>query len=280
MAMLLPADTLILRSGASFDGAFVGGDNHSVRFLVGDRVNTYRLSDVDTINFGPSQQSSNAAPSGPPPDPSYQQSGPSDANPYTNNSAPPAYAGNTPPPQNNGPYQNGPTPSGGGMEIPAGAPLTVRLIDPVNSETDRLGQTYRASIDEPVVVNGYQVIPRGADAVVSLIASQQAGRIQGRTALTLAVRNVTVNGRVYPVTTTGVVQSAGSRSKKSAEVIGGTAALGAVIGAIAGGGTGAAIGAVSGGAVGTAASMGLNSDRVRVPSETRLTFTLQNPLDL
>ena len=57
-------------------------------------------------------------------------------------------------------------------------------------------------------------------------------------------------------------------------MIGGTAALGAIIGGIAGGGRGAAIGAGSGAAVGTGAQELGHGQRVRVPSETRLVFTL------
>ena len=63
-------------------------------------------------------------------------------------------------------------------------------------------------------------------------------------------------------------------------MIGGTAALGTLIGAIAGGGKGAAIGALSGGAAGTAAEVMTSGERVRVPSETRLVFTLSNAITL
>jgi hypothetical protein len=50
--------------------------------------------------------------------------------------------------------------------------------------------------------------------------------------------------------------------------------LGAIIGAAAGGGKGAAIGAGSGAAVGTGAEVIGKGQRVKVPSETRLDFTL------
>ena len=118
-AGVLPADTLMLRSGASVDGVFVGGDSHSVRFLVGDHVNVYNLSQIDSINFGPAPQTSDAAP--PPaygsPTPPRPPQGPrdtassDDANPY-------GAANNAPPP-------NTDTNSGtnSGMQVPAGAPV-------------------------------------------------------------------------------------------------------------------------------------------------------------
>ena len=57
---------------------------------------------------------------------------------------------------------------------------------------------------------------------------------------------------------------------------GGTAAVGAIIGAIAGGGKGAAIGAGAGAAAGAGAEIVTAGQRVRIPSETRLTFVLDS----
>jgi hypothetical protein len=158
--------------------------------------------------------------------------------------------------------------------------MVVRMIDPVDSQRDNLGQSYRASVDQPVVVNGQTVIPRGSDAVATLIDAKQSGKIEGKTVLTLDLKSVTVNGHQYDIVTTGVSRASGSRGERSAKVIGGTAALGAIIGAVAGGGKGAAIGAGSGAAVGTAAEVATSGQHVKIPAETRLTFTLQNPIDL
>jgi hypothetical protein len=80
------------------------------------------------------------------------------------------------------------------------------------------------------------------------------------------------------VNTTEVTEQSDSRGARTGKVVGGTAAIGAIIGAIAGGGKGAAIGAASGAAVGTGAQVLTKGQRVRIPSETRLTFTLQQPL--
>jgi hypothetical protein len=63
-------------------------------------------------------------------------------------------------------------------------------------------------------------------------------------------------------------------------VIGGTAAVGAIIGAIAGGGKGAAIGGLAGAGAGTTAQVITKGQRVKIPSETRLTFTLDQPVRL
>jgi hypothetical protein len=154
------------------------------------------------------------------------------------------------------------------------------MIDAVNSDSAYLGQMFKASLDEPVVVNGQTVIPRGADVMTKLVQDQQSGKIQGRTVLTLALSTISINGRPVDVTSTDVRNESKSRGARSGEVIGGTAALGAIIGAIAGGGKGAAIGAGSGAAVGTGAEVLTSGQKVRIPSETRLSFRLQSPIQL
>jgi len=141
-----------------------------------------------------------------------------------------------------------------------------------------IGETFRASIDEPVVVGSDQVIPRGSDVVVKLVDDKQAGKISGRTELTLDLVSVTVNGKTVDVNTQSVTQQSASRTGRSEKVIGGTAALGAIIGALAGGGKGAAIGAVSGAGAGTAVQVLTKGQQVKIPSETRLAFTLQYPV--
>jgi hypothetical protein len=247
-------DTLTLRNGTTVQGTFSGGDARNVRMLVGDRVQSFRVGEVINLSFGDTgDQSGN-----------YQ--------------APP-------PPQDNGGLQTQrayeqSNPGAMGMTIPAGTPIVVRMIDRVDSEVDRTGQTFHASVDEPVFVNGQTIIPRGADAVVKLVAAQQSGKFAGRTALTLALQQVSVNGRFVDTYTESVTQASASRGSRTAKTVGGGAALGAIIGGLAGGGRGAAIGAASGGAVGAGVEAVTAGQRVKVPAETRLTFTLQSATQL
>jgi hypothetical protein len=165
--------------------------------------------------------------------------------------------------------------------IPSGTVLTIRMVDSVDSQRDYVGQTFQASLDEPVLdPSGRTVVPRGADVVVKLVDDVQSGKIEGRTVLTLDIVSLRVNGREVDVDTTAITQESASRTARSGKVIGGTAALGAIIGAIAGGGRGAAIGAGAGAGAGTVAQVATKGQRVRIPSETRLTFTLQQPVRL
>jgi hypothetical protein len=260
------ADTLTLRSGQVLHGQYVGGDARHIRFAVGDRVETYLIDDVDSLKFGSGQARNNVPDRSPVPDPA-QPVAPDDP-------PPPVQAANQPAPQPQAP------PPAPGPQISVGTVLTVRMIDAVDSDQSRLGQTFRASVDEPILIDGQTVIPRGADATAKLVEDKEAGKFTGRTVLTLELIEVTANGHLIDVTTGDVSQASGSRGAKTAKVVGGTTALGAIVGALAGGGKGAAIGAASGAAVGGGVQLVTHGERVRIPSETRLNFTLHQPVPL
>jgi hypothetical protein len=164
-----------------------------------------------------------------------------------------------------------------GGTLPTGTSLVIRMIEPVDSETNRVGQTFRASLDQPVMLDGETLIPRGADAVVKLVDAKDSGKMTGRSELTLSLQSVSFNGRFVDINTQTINKESGSQGEKTAKTAGGTAAVGAIIGAIAGGGKGAAIGAGAGAAAGAGSQVILGGQRVRIPSETRLTFILDNP---
>ena len=262
-ALLLNADTLVLRNGATVQGTYVGGDARQVRIDQNGTVRSYDIGQVQSVIFS----DNGYQPPPPPPASSYPAR---DSREYPNSNDRANYPPPPPPPAQ----------SFAGITIPVDTSVTIRMIDSVNSETSRLGETFRASIAEPIYVNGQEVVPRGADVVTRLVTDQQSGKIEGRTVLTLALSTITINGRPMDVTSSDVKTESSSRGQRSAGVIGGTAALGAIIGAIAGGGKGAAIGAGSGAAVGTGAEVLTSGQKVKIPSETRLTFRLQNPVQL
>jgi len=256
------ADILTLRNGQVVRGEYLGGDARHVKMAVGDRVENYLIDDVADLQFGGGQ------PLPPPPPPQGDR-----RDDRRDDRGDRGGFVQQPPP-------NQPQQSASGYQIPVGTPITVRLIDGVDSEQVRLGQTFRASIDEPVLVDGQTVVPRGADCVAKLVEDQQSGKFAGKTILTLVLQQVMINGRMYDISTGDVSQASGSRGARTGKVVGGTTAAGAIIGALAGGGKGAAIGAASGAGVGAAAQVMTKGQRVKIPSETRLTFTLQQPVQL
>lgn len=172
------------------------------------------------------------------------------------------------------------SPAVGSILLPAGTKLVIRMIDGLDSERNSVGQTFAASLDEPVVIDGQTVIPRGAGVVVKLVDAKESGKFEGRTSLTLDLMSVMVNGRMVDVNTETVTEASSSRGKRTAKVVGGTAALGTIIGAIAGGGKGAAIGLGAGAATGAGAEILTKGQRVKIPSESRLTFMLDSAVRL
>ncbi len=243
------ADTLTLRDGKTIEGTFMGGDSRQVRMAVGDRIQSFDVRDVASVHFGA------AAPAAKKAEPQPQKK----------------LQGRvlSPDPMH--------TAAMTATELPAGTPLTIRMIDDVDSERDQVGKTFRASFDEPVMIKERAVIPSGADAVVRLVADRQAGKLTGRTELTLELESVVVNKMKMPLDTGAVTTASESRTGETAKRVGGLAAAGAVIGAIAGGGKGAAIGAATGAGAGTAIQVMTKGETVKIPSETRLTFTLEKP---
>ena len=166
------------------------------------------------------------------------------------------------------------------VTVPANSIVSVRTIDSIDSKTNQAGQVFKASLDAPIVVNDRVIVPAGADAYVKLVDAKSAGRVTGRSELGLELASIVFQGKTYNVVSSDVKQSGTSRGKQSAERIGGGAAVGALIGAIAGGGKGAAIGAAVGGGAGTGVQVFTKGQQVKIPSETRLDFTLQQPLEI
>jgi BON domain len=166
------------------------------------------------------------------------------------------------------------------VTVPANAVVSVRTIDRINSRSDRAGEFFRASLDAPIIVEGRVIVPAGADANLKLIYAKSAGHMTGRSELGLELSSISFQGRTYDVVSSEVRRAGTSRGKQTAERVGGGAALGALIGAIAGGGRGAVIGAAVGGGAGTGAQVWTRGQQVRIPSETRLDFTLEQPLDI
>lgn len=167
-----------------------------------------------------------------------------------------------------------------GITLPAGTVVTIRTIDSIDSNKNRTGQEFTATVEAPVVSNSQVVIPQGSTAKVRLANSQNSGRVEGSAELELELASVTVNGTTYPLQSGYYQEHGASRGQRTGRAAGGGAVLGALIGAIAGGGKGAAIGAGSGAAIGAGTSVAMKGSTVKVPSETKIDFTLRQPVTI
>jgi hypothetical protein len=253
------ADTITLKSGRSLNGTYLGGTARQVRLDTGDRIETVDVTDIDRIQFT----------SAPAPVPQAEAAPREESRPVLRRESPILR------PDPVAEASHAPRTA---VDLPQGTNLVVRLIDGVDSEVARPGQTFSGSMDEPVMINGETVIPRGADVTLKLVDAKESGKLTGRAELTLDLQSVRVDGRMVDLNTQTVSRVSDSRGARTAKVAGGTAAVGAIIGAIAGGGKGAAVGAAAGGAAGAGAEIITKGQRVKIPSETRLTFVLDTPV--
>ena len=158
------------------------------------------------------------------------------------------------------------------LEIPSGTTIRVRMIDKLSSEQSQVGDTFHGTLDEPIEVNGKQLYPKGADVMGRVTDVHPTGRLSEPGELDLALNTVSSGTVAASIHVEPLIIKGESHSKSNVTKIGGGAALGAVIGAIAGGGKGAAIGTVAGGAAGTGAAAATGKRPALVDSEAVLTF--------
>ncbi len=161
--------------------------------------------------------------------------------------------------------------------IPVGTQLQVRIIEKLSSEQANVGDQFHGTFAAPVVVNGRTLFSKGADVTGEVTNVERSGRLSRPGELHLSLRTVRSGGRTYAVAADPFVIKGESHTKSNVTKIGGGAGLGALIGAIAGGGKGAAIGAGVGAAAGTGVAAGTGKKPAEVESEAVLTWVAANP---
>jgi hypothetical protein len=250
---LFAGQLLRLKDGRTVSGTLVSGSSDSVVFRDDNGArHTYDAGQIESIDFN--NQGSRG---------------------FSNNPRPSTYQ------DSRGTYNDRDTANA--RSIPAGADIAVRTNEAIDSQTATDGQTFSAEIARDVSDgSGAVIVPRGSPAQL-VIRRSTGGGATGSPNLALDLQSVSVRGRRYLVDTGEIEQSNREgigKNRRTAEMVGGGAALGTLLGAIAGGGKGAAIGAVAGAAAGGTAQVLTRGKEVRVPAETQLTFRLEQPLRL
>ena len=250
------ADTLTLKDGRVIHGEYIGGTADAIQMNVDGTVQTFDVRDVVSL----SRDTKPAA--APPPAPVLPA-----PPPPSNLSATPAPGAP-------------PAPDVFKVTVPAGSRILVRMIDSVDSEKNRVGDRFRASLETNLEQDGYILARRGTEVYGQLSNVKGAGRLSGHAELRLELTGMMIHENMIPLVT-GDYEAAGKgRGGNTAKKAVGGAALGAIIGALAGGGRGAAIGAGAGAAAGTTINIVTKGEKVKIPSETLLEFRLDAPLAL
>jgi hypothetical protein len=191
----------------------------------------------------------------------------------------PEVAAQTPPPTDSTAAQTTPPPpSPKKLIIDQGTPVTVRLIDPIDSEKNQTGDTFHATLNAPLSSDGEEAVPAGVELTGHLVSVKSAGKFAGQSEVVLQLDSLSAGGKAYSLQTDQYKKTGSSRGKNTAEKVGGGAVLGSIIGAIAGGGKGAAIGAAAGAGVGGGVQAATKGQQIKLQSETVLNFTLQAPI--
>jgi hypothetical protein len=164
------------------------------------------------------------------------------------------------------------------LVVPAGTVLTVRLGQAVGSKISTAGQTFTATVASAVTADGREAIPAGATASGTVVDAKPLGRFKGGAELRLRLTSVNVKGADRSISTSSVTRT--ETGKGTAILAGGGAAVGALIGGLAGGGKGAGIGALAGGGAGTGGAAFTGNKDIVLPAESALSFKLEQPLEV
>jgi hypothetical protein len=229
------ADTVVLRNGKKIHGTLLGANARQIEFLPeSGKAQAMPITEIEGISFST---------------PAVLASGGS-GTAKVDRAARPA------------------------LVIPAGSTIRVRTEDNIDVDSTQAGARFRGSLDDPIMIGGSVVVPRGAEVTLQATKVQQSGKMKGSDLIELKLNQVVINGKSYPLVTTFQQVAGGSEGRRTARKVFGGAGLGAIVGGIAGGGTGAAIGAAVGGAGGAIIS-GAGEQHLKVPAETRLEFRLE-----
>lgn len=166
------------------------------------------------------------------------------------------------------------------LTVPEGTPLEVRLTDTLSSSGSRSGDTFEATLEEPIELKNQVVVPRGARLTGQVVEAIPSGHLKTPASLAVTLTALEVDGKSYGITTSTIGRRGQSHKKHDAKWIGGGAAGGALLGALLGGGKGAAIGAGVGAGGGTAAAYATGKQNIALSSESLLRFRLEAPMTI
>ena len=166
------------------------------------------------------------------------------------------------------------------VTVPAGTTLRLDLASSISSDGSKVEDAVRATLRQPVLVDGQTVIPTGAELSGVVTDVDDSGRVKGRARIAYRFNSLHVGEEQYDIATAATTHVAEATKGEDATKIGIGAGAGAAIGAILGGGSGAAKGAAIGGAAGTGAVLATKGKEVRLGPGANVTTSLSAPLTI
>jgi hypothetical protein len=160
------------------------------------------------------------------------------------------------------------------LTIPAGTTIAVAVDQSLSSATSHTGDSFTATVVEPIMVGGKVAVPRDSRVSGTVVNAVSSGRLSKPGELSVKLDSFNANGSTYNISTTPISMKGGSHKNRDLAIIGGSSAGGALIGGLLGHGKGAAIGALAGAGGGTAGAMLTGKKDVSIASESRLNFAL------
>lgn len=173
-----------------------------------------------------------------------------------------------------------PAPPSPPFVVPADTTLAARIDQTLSTRRSHAGEKFHASLAEPLMIDGREMISRGAPMEGTVIYCKASGRFKGRGEIAIRIDSIEYRGQMIPLTTSLDAKVSAAHKKRDLEFIGGGAGSGAVIGAVAGGGVGAGIGAGAGAGAGVIGAVITGKKAVVIPAEMVFTFRLKAPLEL
>jgi len=167
------------------------------------------------------------------------------------------------------------------LTLPQGTFVTVRMNQWLSSDRNQQGDTFFATLAEPVVVDGVVVAQRGQNVSGRVTEAVKAGMAKGVSRLGVELTELTlVDGQQVSIQSQVANRQGPTSVGRDVGAVAGTTALGAAIGAVAGRGTGAAIGAGAGAAAGILGVLLTRGQPTVVAPETMLTFRIEAPVSI
>lgn len=164
--------------------------------------------------------------------------------------------------------------------VPAGTAITVSLGSAVGSKISKAGDNFTGSVAKEVLVGSAVAIPQGANVSGTVVDAKALGHFAGGALLQIRLDSIDIKGASVPVQASAKSFTEKGKGKRTAVLAGGGAALGGIVGALAGGGKGAAIGAVAGAGAGTGGAALTGNKEIVLPAESDVTFELSAPLEI